>query len=347
MGAGALALLPGNGVSGWWPWGGLAAVAFGLVMRAPEGVADVRPAVLPHPFPCSSRGAFVASVRPALSVSLSAYLLMQALAAFTWFRFRRALFVGFEMALVYAAIVAYQSASPAPIARWVLTISLVAQGAVIARWLLRLLPSIVDSEKRARRETELVNEQLVAASRHKSEFLASMSHELRTPLNAIIGFADGLQQQVFGPINPKQVEYLADIASAGRHLLALINDTLDLAKADAGRLELNARPCVVAELVESATAPARIRAAGKSISLAVELDDPDRVLLLDPRHMSRALDCLIQNAVAVTPEGGRVTVIGRGAEDGVHIEVLRCRSFERHRRRRAHLRRFRGLRRNG
>src|SRR5919108_208650 len=80
--------------------------------------------------------------------------------------------------------------------------------------------------------------QLEAANRHKSEFLASMSHELRTPLNAIIGFSEVLLERLFGELNEKQDEYLRDILDSGRHLLSLINDILDLAKVEAGRMDL-------------------------------------------------------------------------------------------------------------
>ena len=88
------------------------------------------------------------------------------------------------------------------------------------------------------RETEDKGHQLEAANRHKSEFLANMSHELRTPLNAIIGFSEVLAERMFGDVNEKQAEYLQDIRDSGRHLLSLINDILDLAKVEAGRLDL-------------------------------------------------------------------------------------------------------------
>ena len=87
-------------------------------------------------------------------------------------------------------------------------------------------------------EIEAKNRQLQIASRHKSEFLANMSHELRTPLNAIIGFSEVLIDRIFGDLNAKQTDYLQDILASGRELLALINEILDLAKVEAGRMEL-------------------------------------------------------------------------------------------------------------
>jgi GAF domain-containing protein len=89
------------------------------------------------------------------------------------------------------------------------------------------------------REIEHKGRELEAASRHKSEFLANMSHELRTPLNAIIGFSEVLSERMFGDINDKQAEYVADILESGRHLLSLINDILDLSKIEAGRMEVD------------------------------------------------------------------------------------------------------------
>src|SRR5262249_46473609 len=81
--------------------------------------------------------------------------------------------------------------------------------------------------------------ELEAATRHQDEFLVAMSHELRTPLNAVIGFSEVLLEKMFGNVNDKQEEYLYDILASGRHLLSLINDILDLAKIEAGRMELD------------------------------------------------------------------------------------------------------------
>ena len=88
-------------------------------------------------------------------------------------------------------------------------------------------------------QLEQQSTELAAASRHKSEFLASMSHELRTPLNAVIGFSEVLLERMFGELNERQDDYLRDIHSAGRHLLALLGDILDLSKIEAGRMELD------------------------------------------------------------------------------------------------------------
>ena len=105
--------------------------------------------------------------------------------------------------------------------------------------------------------------ELETASRHKSEFLANMSHELRTPLNAIIGFSQVLRQQLFGPINAKQEEYLEDILSSGNHLLSLINDVLDLSKVEAGQVELEMAAFSLREALERGVVMVRERASGE------------------------------------------------------------------------------------
>ena len=110
------------------------------------------------------------------------------------------------------------------------------------------------------REIGEKSRQLEVASGHKSEFLASMSHELRTPLNAVIGFSEVLLERMFGELNAKQDEYLEDIRDSGRHLLALINEILDLSKIEAGRMELELAPFSLREALESGLTMVRERA---------------------------------------------------------------------------------------
>ena len=114
--------------------------------------------------------------------------------------------------------------------------------ALIVFWLVGLMARLSRSERKALAQLELV-------SRHKSEFLANMSHELRTPLNAIIGFSEVLRDRLFGPLSTRQAEYVTDILEAGRQLLAVINDILDLAKLEAGRMPTEARSVALGPLL--------------------------------------------------------------------------------------------------
>ena len=99
-------------------------------------------------------------------------------------------------------------------------------------------------------ELRRLYKELETASQHKSEFLANMSHELRTPLNAIIGFSQVLREGISGEVNAKQEEYLDDILTSGNHLLALINDMLDLSKVEAGQVELAVAPFSLQDALE-------------------------------------------------------------------------------------------------
>jgi signal transduction histidine kinase len=150
--------------------------------------------------------------------------------------------------------------------------------------------------------------QLEIASRHKSEFLSNMSHELRTPLNAIIGFAEVLGERMFGALNDKQAEYILDITESGRHLLSLINDILDLAKVEAGRMELEISDVDVPALIENALVLVRERAARRGIALHPSIDERVGVVQADERKLKQVLLNLLSNAVKFTPEGGRIDV---------------------------------------
>jgi signal transduction histidine kinase/DNA-binding response OmpR family regulator len=157
--------------------------------------------------------------------------------------------------------------------------------------------------------------ELEAASQHKSEFLANMSHELRTPLNAINGFSEVLLERMFGELNEKQDEYLNDILSSGKHLLALINDILDLSKVEAGRMELDLGTLSLPEALDHSLTMIKERASRHGIALGLEVEPGLDVIEADERKVKQILFNLLSNAVKFTPDGGRVEVKARQTED--------------------------------
>ncbi len=172
-------------------------------------------------------------------------------------------------------------------------------------------------------QLEARTRQLEVASRHKSEFLANMSHELRTPLNAIIGFSEVLIEQMFGPLNDKQMEYLRDIHSSGQHLLTLINDVLDLSKIEAGRMELDLARADLAALLETVLNLVRERAERQGLALSLTLDSALQTWALDERKIKQVLLNLLSNAIKFTPAGGRVEVKVRCPDaDRLEIAVI-------------------------
>jgi len=171
------------------------------------------------------------------------------------------------------------------------------------------------------REIEDKSRQLEAANRHKDEFLASMSHELRTPLNAVIGFSEVLLERMFGDVNAKQEEYLQDILTSGRHLLSLINDILDLAKIEAGRMDLDVEEFDVAQAIDNAVVLVRERATRKGLTLDTRLDRGLGSLRGDQRKVKQVLLNLLSNAVKFTPEGGRVEIRAQRLDGHVEVAV--------------------------
>ena len=150
--------------------------------------------------------------------------------------------------------------------------------------------------------------QVREANRFKSEFLANMSHELRTPLNAVIGFAQLLHDGKVGAIEANQKEYLNDILTSADHLLQLINDVLDLAKVESGKLEFEPEPVNLLKLITEVRNILQPLAAAKHLSVDVEVAREVAEAVIDPAKLKQVLYNYLSNAIKFTPERGRITV---------------------------------------
>ena len=171
------------------------------------------------------------------------------------------------------------------------------------------------------RRLEQQTAELAVVSQHKSEFLASMSHELRTPLNAIIGFSEVLLERMFGDLNERQDEYLRDILSSGRHLLALLNDILDLSKVEAGQMTLEPMQVPVLPLLEGCVGLVRERATRHGLVIQVLVDDDVEDVEADELRLRQVVLNLLTNAVKFTPDRGRIVVRATRVGDEVEITV--------------------------
>jgi signal transduction histidine kinase len=161
-----------------------------------------------------------------------------------------------------------------------------------------------------------------AANRTKSEFLANMSHELRTPLNAIIGFSGMMSDRMFGPLNEKYAEYAAVIGDSGRHLLAIINDILDLARDDANRLIVAAEEVEIGRVVDLSSRIVEELACKAEVDFATEFENSLPNVLGDTAKLTQILVNLLSNAIKFTPAGGRVRLkIGRKPQGGLTFRV--------------------------
>jgi len=155
-----------------------------------------------------------------------------------------------------------------------------------------------------------------AANKAKSEFLANMSHELRTPLNAIIGFASIMQQGIRGPIDPHYTDDAKIIVDSGTHLLAIINDILDIAKAEANSLDLAEDLFDIAETVRFCADMVAEMAKTGAISCAYRVEDALPPFWGDMKKLRQVLINMLSNAIKFTPEGGSVTLSARRESDG-------------------------------
>jgi PAS domain S-box-containing protein len=177
--------------------------------------------------------------------------------------------------------------------------------------------------RQAHDELRAANRQLDQAARLKDEFLANMSHELRTPLNAILGLSESLLEQVGGTLTPRQEKSIATIASSGSHLLALINDILDLSKVEAGKLDVFAERIELDEFCQSCLMFVRTQAMQKDITLSFDRGEAPDAIHADPKRLKQILVNLLTNAVKFTPKGGRagLTISAPTGEGRVRFTV--------------------------
>ena len=160
-----------------------------------------------------------------------------------------------------------------------------------------------------------------AMTQAKSRFLANMSHELRTPLNAIIGFSEIIEAAMLGPLQQRYREYARDIRTAGAHLLEIVNDILDLSKAEANALKVGHQPLDVAAIVAEVDHIVRAQAERAKVSFDTRLDPDLPPVMGDETRFRQILINLVSNALKFTPAGGSVTVSARKAAGHMLIEV--------------------------
>ena len=183
------------------------------------------------------------------------------------------------------------------------------------------LGALAANVNRMNDELQRLYKALETTSQHKSDFLANMSHELRTPLNAIIGFSQVLREGMVGEVSKKQVEYLDDILSSGNHLLALINDVLDLSKVEAGQVELQVAPFSLQDALERGVSMVREQATTEGVQVTLHKNGGLDVVSGDERRIRQVIFNLLSNAVKFTPEGGQVDVSAARVNGEMRVAV--------------------------
>ena len=190
--------------------------------------------------------------------------------------------------------------------------------------------AVVNLERSQEQLSELArkyeNEKVRAegANQAKSEFLANMSHELRTPLNAINGFSEIMVAEMYGPVgDARYKDYARDILNSGQHLLALINDILDMSKIEAGKMNLRFEPVALEDVAEDAIRLVRNRAEAAGLELRLDCNDLPEVEA-DYRAIKQVLLNLLSNAIKFTPRGGTITVRAERRDDplGERVRVM-------------------------
>jgi two-component system CheB/CheR fusion protein len=175
--------------------------------------------------------------------------------------------------------------------------------------------------ERAHQELEELAVELKRTARAKSEFLANMSHELRTPLNSINGFSEVLYDEVFGPLNEKQKKYVSNVLSSGKHLLVLINQILDMAKVEAGKMKLSLSRLPLKNILNELAMLVTDMAGNKAIGTAFEIGEDLPDIDADELKVKEIVYNLLSNAIKFTPEGGKIGMRAKKAVSEIEVVV--------------------------
>ncbi|HEY2165671.1 MAG TPA: HAMP domain-containing sensor histidine kinase, partial [Jatrophihabitantaceae bacterium] len=221
----------------------------------------------------------------------------------------------------YAGVLAVGPHHFAPVSRWVIVMTVLVITGIFLRWLVLVVAGLARGERDARAAAERAAAELEQVGRAKNVFLARMSHELRTPLNVILGFADLLSEQRVGPLNARQQEYVGDVGDSARHLVALVDDVLDLATVSSGGVRLNSVLFDVWHVIEDSVTLVRDQAARKGLVIEVDVAAEVGAIEADRVKVRQVVVNLLANAVKFTPSGGQVAVRARAAGNRVHISV--------------------------
>ena len=188
-----------------------------------------------------------------------------------------------------------------------------------------ILSHLMDITERRRAQEELLKEKNRAETANvaKTRFLANMSHELRTPLNAIIGFSEILEDQTFGSLNEKQRRYVGHVVASGHHLLHLINNVLDLAKVESGKMDLRLAKVSLPDVLRNSLLMVEEKAHKQGLIVDLKIDESlmGNPVVADETKLRQIMANLLSNATKFTPDGGRITVVARNRGEEVLISV--------------------------
>jgi two-component system CheB/CheR fusion protein len=175
--------------------------------------------------------------------------------------------------------------------------------------------------EKAHEELKALATELERVARVKSEFLANMSHELRTPLNSINGFSEVLYDETFGPLNEKQKKYVTNVLTSGKHLLLLINQILDMAKVEAGKMKLTLSSLPMQSILNEISLLVADMVNKKKLQMSIEIDEDLSNIEADELKIKEIIFNLLSNAIKFTPEGGKIGMRAKKAGSEIEITV--------------------------